>query len=219
MGIFASCMKEEIITEVNNPDPGFKVTASLGEDVTTRTHMGPGFKTYWSEEDAISVLNKGKHWKYSIDSEAGSNKAEFAFEKAVDGISGGTETEDNSGSTKYDFIGVYPFNENNSVKHTGNIATIETSIPAEQKYVAGSYSENALPMVAYSNPLPEFSFQHVGTVISVGLVGKTTVASATLKGNRSIAGQTTVTLNTEKNKVESVVANVLDVPAATCSVS
>lgn len=200
LGLMTACQKEDFVSV--NSDPGFEVTASLEEMIQTRTQMVPGenggYKNVWSANDAISVFNDGAHWRFYVKAEnAGTNNAKLSYDPSFDAsVSGGIENEVSAGV----FVAVYPFNEDIVLEKNGNDFVINTEIPAEQAFVAGSYGQNASLMVAVNTLKPSYAFKNVGSVLCMPLKGEATIISATLESaSHKIAGEAVVTAVAEKN--------------------
>lgn len=214
LAFMTSCHNEELFENAVQAESHVKVTATLSDNPATRTQLSSidgGYKVLWSEDDAISVLNNGKHYKYSLDKGgAGQTTADFSYDPTFGSISAGIET----GISKDVFVAVYPFSENVTLSKNNEDYVINTVIPTNQTYAEGSFGVNVAPMVAVAKYAPDFSFKNVASVLVMPLKGKENIVSAVLESKaHKIAGAATVkavaknewipTVNVEKgeNKV------------------
>lgn len=200
VGLITSCQKEDFVSV--NTDPGFEMTASMESLVQTRTQLVPGanngYDMVWSANDAISVFSDGCHWRYFVKEEnAGGINAKLTFDPSFDAsVSGGIENE---GSADV-FVAVYPFSEKTVIAKSGDDYVINTEIPAEQAFVAGSFGQNASLMVAVNTLKPSYAFKNVGAVLCMPLKGEANIVSATLESvAHNIAGAAVVTAVAENN--------------------
>lgn len=97
-------------------------------------------------------------------------------------------------------IAVYPFNEDLTVTSgdNGNYIIEGISFPSEQKYIAGSFSDEAFPMTAICEQSNKsLSFKNIGGVLKLSLTGSYSVSQITLTGNSGepLSGSATVTLD------------------------
>lgn len=96
-------------------------------------------------------------------------------------------------------IAVYPFNEDLTVTSgdNGNYIIEGISFPSEQKYIAGSFSDEAFPMTAICEQgNKSLSFKNIGGVLKLSLTGSYSVSQITLTGNSDepLSGSATVTI-------------------------
>ena len=190
----ASCQQETFEGRLDSGNY-YASVETFGTD--TRTALGERRSVVWSSEDRIAIFEgNGTGQAYKIlDSYVGKSSGEFA---EVEGLM--TEgTDDVIEGT----IAVYPFNEELTIGldwDTGEIAIVDINFPSEQKYVAGSFSDEAFPMVAVS---PEgsrnLSFKNIGGVLKLSLTGSYSVSKITLTGNsgESLSGPATVTIGSD----------------------
>lgn len=157
----------------------------------TKTALGENRSVVWSSEDCIAIF-EGKdvgHAYQVLDSYVGKSSGEFA---EVEGL----VTEGTDAAIE-DSIAVYPFNEDLTVTSgdNGDYVIEGVTFPSEQKYVAGSFSDEAFPMVAVTFD-KNLSFKNVGGVLKLSLTGSYSVSSITLTGNSGelLSGPATVTL-------------------------
>ena len=193
LGLMTSCQKDEQLTEAVQPEEQIVVTASL-ESTTGRTELGfvdGAYKTLWSANDAISLLYRGKHYKYDLtEGSEGQVTADFEWNPCFGSISGSIE----SGINKSLFIGVYPFSEKTTVVKSGEGIAVNTEIPAQQYYAPNSFGQEASPMVAVSQYAPDFSFKNLASCLVLPLKGEGKIYYATLESKaHKIAGATVAT--------------------------
>lgn len=203
LGLMTSCQKENYLAEDVNAGPGFEVTASLEDLAETKTQLAAhenGYKTLWSEEDAISVFYNGEHHRYLINEGQNSNVANFSW--VGHNVVGGVE----EGFPSYVFVGVYPYSTNVTVAKKGDDIIINTVIPSSQEYAEGSFSSNVSPMVGVNpNNVPVFPFKNVGSVLQLPLKGSATVVAASLESKaHKIAGNAVVTASPANNYIPTV---------------
>lgn len=215
IGLMTSCQKENYLENAVNAEPGFTVTAAIEEMPQTRTQLSPSgsvYKTFWSENDAISVFYNGSHWRYLLSSGHNTPVAEFSWVPNDNNVTGGIDSE--IASTV--FVGVYPFSSSVSVSNKGDDIVIHTVIPSSQTFAEGSFGLNASPMVAVNdNNTPVFSFKNVGSVMQMPLKGNAVIVSAVLESkSHKIAGNAVVTAVAANNYVP-----VVDVENGVSSVS
>ena len=182
--------QEEKAEGPDNPDNYYASVETFGTD--TKTALGESRSVVWSSEDRIAVFEGGSEGQaYQIlDSYIGKSSGEFSL---VEGLTAnGTAAIDGT-------IAVYPFNENLSVTSSVNDGYEITGInfPAEQRYAAGSFSDEAFPMVALApSGSKNLSFKNVGGILKLSLTGSYSVSRITLAGNSGelLSGSATVTI-------------------------
>ena len=159
----------------------------------TKTALGEGRTAVWSSEDRIAVFEgNGAGQAYQVlDSYVGKSSGEFAL---VEGLA-----TDGSGSAFEGTVAVYPFNESLAVTagDDGGYVIEGINFPSEQKYTAGSFSDEAFPMTAIcENGSRNLSFKNIGGVLKLSLTGSYSVSQITLTGNSGepLSGSATVTL-------------------------
>ena len=174
-----------------DPDNYYASVETFGTD--TRTAIGEGHSVVWSSEDRIAIFEgNGAGQAYQVlDAYAGKSSGEFAEVEGLvaEGTSAGIEGT----------IAVYPFNEDLSVTSGDNGDYIIEGInfPSEQKYIAGSFSDEAFPMTAICEQgNKSLSFKNIGGVLKLSLTGSYSVSQITLTGNSGelLSGPATVTL-------------------------
>ncbi|MBQ6880030.1 MAG: hypothetical protein IJN52_07485 [Bacteroidales bacterium] len=157
----------------------------------TKTVLEENRSVVWSSEDRIAIFEgKDVGQAYQVlDSYVGKSSGEFAEVEGL--VTEGTDAAI-EGS-----IAVYPFNEALTVTSgdNGDYVIEGVTFPSEQKYVAGSFSDEAFPMVAVTSD-KNLSFKNVGGVLKLSLTGSYSVSSITLTGNSGelLSGPATVTL-------------------------
>ena len=139
--VMASC-QEESFEGRDGSDNYYATVETFGTD--TRTALGEGHSVVWSSEDRIAIFERnGAGQAYQVlDAYAGKSSGEFA---EVEGLM----TEE-TGAGIEGTIAVYPFNEDLTVTSgdNGDYIIEGISFPSEQKYIAGSFSDEAFPMTA-----------------------------------------------------------------------
>lgn len=160
----------------------------------TRTALGDNRSVVWSSEDRIAIFEgKDVGQAYQVlDSYVGKSSGEFAEveDLMTEGI----------GAAIDGTVAVYPFNEGLTVTSGDNGDNLIEGVtfPSEQKYVAGSFSDEAFPMVAVTSD-KNLSFKNVGGVLKLSLTGSYSVSKITLTGNSGelLSGPATVTLGSD----------------------
>lgn len=136
-------------------------------DLPTRTQLGDysgtGYKTLWSEQDAIAVfVDGGKASKFTVEEGAGESKAVFS------GYGRGSN-----------YIAVYPYGDDVELLGDGTVAL---HIPATQSFTEGSFSEGAFPMAAVSSS-EHLAFKNLCAVLKVPVKGSVAVESIIVEAN------------------------------------
>lgn len=169
--------------------------ASVETFVTgTKTALGDNRSVVWSSDDRIAIFEgKDVGQAYQVlDSYVGKSSGEFA---EVEGL-----VTEGTGAAIDGTIAVYPFNEDIIVTSgdNGDYVIEGVTFPSEQKYNAGSFSEEAFPMVAVTSD-KNLSFKNVGGLLKLSLTGSYSVSSITLTGNSGelLSGPATVTLGAD----------------------
>lgn len=201
LGLLTSCQKEEFLNETLQVEIS-KVSATICETAATRTQLSSNFKVLWSKNDAISVLNNGKHYRFIMDDSGdGKANADFSCDLTYGTITGGIETS----ISKDIYVGVFPFSADTKVSKNGNDYVINTVIPATQAYSINSFGQSASPMVAVNQYTPDFSFKNVGSMVIMPLKGDVVIKSAVLTSkSHKIAGAATITAVAENNWIPTV---------------
>lgn len=191
--VSASC-QEESFDGRPDPDNYYASVETFGTD--TRTALGGGHSVVWSSEDRIAIFEgNGSGQAYQVlDAYAGKSSGEFA---EVEGL-----VAEGTGASLEGTIAVYPFNEDLTVTSgdNGDYIIEGISFPAEQKYIAGSFSDEAFPMTAICEQgSKNLSFRNIGGVLKLSLTGSYSVSLITLTGNSGepLSGPATVTLGSD----------------------
>ena len=189
--IFAltGCQEEQFTERVDSRNY-YASVETFGND--TKTTLCEGRSVLWSSDDCIAIFEgsrRGKAYKI-IDSYVGKSSGEFAeIENSV--------TEDPNGEID-GTIAVYPFSSDLSVAASNEGYEITgLTFPSEQKYVAGSFSDDAFPMAALAQSRSrDLSFKNIGGILKLSLIGNHSVSKITITGNsgEKLSGSATVTL-------------------------
>ncbi len=186
---FAGC-EIVILDGRSDPDNYFATVESFSADSSTAANS-----VTWSSEDRIAIFDGNNICQaYQIlDSYVGKSSGEFS---QVDSLA--TDI-----ATIFDrTIAVYPFDENLNVTEVGDDSYEITGVtfPSEQRYVAGSFSDEAFPMTALTpTGSKDLSFKNIGGVIKLSLTGSYSVSQLILTGNygEPLSGSATVTLGSD----------------------
>ena len=188
--VLASC-QEESFEGRPDPDNYYASVETFGTD--TRTALGEGRSVVWSSEDRIAIFEgNGAGQAYQVlDAYVGKSSGEFA---EVEGL-----VAEGTGASLEGTIAVYPFNEDLTVTSGDDETYVIEGItfPSEQKYIAGSFSDEAFPMTAICEQgNKSLSFKNIGGVLKLSLTGSYSVSKITLTGNSGepLSGPATVTL-------------------------
>ena len=191
--VLASC-QEESFEGRPDPDNYYAAVETFGTD--TRTALGEGRSVVWSSEDRIAIFEgNGAGQAYQVlNASVGKSSGEFAEVEGLvaEGIGAGIEGT----------IAVYPFNKDLYVTsgNNGNYIIEGVTFPSEQKYIAGSFSDEAFPMTAICEQgSKNLSFKNIGGVLKLSLTGSYSVSQITLTGNSGepLSGPATVTLGSD----------------------
>ncbi len=184
------CQEEQF---EGSPDPDNFYASVETFGTNTRTALGEGHSVVWSSEDRIAIFEgNGAGQAYQVlDAYVGKSSGEFA---EVEGL-----VAEGTGASLEGTIAVYPFNEDLSVTSgaNGDYIIEGISFPSEQKYIAGSFSDEAFPMTAICEQgNKSLSFKNIGGVLKLSLTGSYSVSLITLTGNSGepLSGPATVTL-------------------------
>ena len=188
--VLASC-QEESFEGRDGSDNYYASVETFGTD--TRTALGEGCSVVWSSEDRIAIFEgNGSGQAYQVlDAYVGKSSGEFA---EVEGL-----VTEGIGADIEGTIAVYPFNEDLTVTSgdNGDYIIEGVTFPSEQKYIAGSFSDEAFPMTAICEyGSRNLSFKNIGGVLKLSLTGSYSVSQITLTGNSGepLSGSATVTL-------------------------
>lgn len=191
--VLASC-QEESFEGRDGSDNYYASVETFGNG--TKTALGEGRSIVWLSEDRIAVFEgNGAGQAYQVlDAYVGKSSGEFA---EVEGL-----VAEGTGAGIEGTIAVYPFNEDLSVTsgNNGDYIIEGISFPSEQKYIAGSFSDEAFPMTAICEQgNKSLSFRNIGGVLKLSLTGNNSVSQITLTGNSGepLSGPATVTLGSD----------------------
>ena len=191
--VLASC-QEESFEGRDGSDNYYASVETFGTG--TKTALGEGRSIVWSSEDRIAVFEgNGAGQGYQVlDSYVGKSSGEFA---EVEGL-----MTEGTGAGIGGTIAVYPFNEDLTVTSGDDETYVIEGItfPSEQKYIAGSFSDEAFPMAAVCEQgNKSLSFRNIGGVLKLSLTGSYSVSQITLTGNSGepLSGSATVTLSSD----------------------
>ena len=161
LAAFASCIKEEDIFDGIQ----YELTARMEMDAPTRTSLsglqGDVYYPLWSAGDELAVFVDGETTpsKFTLKSGDGKTRATFA------GMREGNE-----------YYALYPFSDSSQVEN----GTIHFTLPAAQKYVAGSFGIGSYPMVAYGAS-ETLNFKNLCAVMKISIMGDAAIRSITLQ--------------------------------------
>lgn len=191
--VLASCQEESF---EGRPDSDNYYASVETFGTGTNTELGEGRSVIWSLEDRIAIFEgNGAGQAYQVlDSYIGKSSGEFA---EVEGL-----VTEGTGAAFDGTVAVYPFKEDLSVTSgaNGDYIIEGISFPSEQKYIAGSFSDEAFPMTAIcENGNRNLSFKNIGGVLKLSLTGNNSVSQITLTGNSGelLSGPATVTLGSD----------------------
>ncbi len=190
----ASCLQEEFVQE--KPVAGnVTVMAKMEESVQTRTTVEKEtedddhyleYKVLWAEGDQFSAFTtKGKNTPFTLTDGAGEMKGVFT---------GNLDTEGGEAI----FFAVYPYNSKHDI-----LEEMTVHLPAEYGSVDEEYkaNTNAVMLASAVSPfddadIQEFTFSHLGGVLSVSLKGLPANAKGVvLTANKGITGDLDYTLS------------------------
>ena len=150
----------------------------------SKTSLDSNRKLLWTTDDRLSIFaGKTSNLQYKYNGEPSREIADFV---KVSGTSSGSGISAN--------YAVYPYQSTTSIDNSGKISL---TLPAVQKYAAGSFGPGANTMVAVTNGTSDtyLPFKNVCGYLVVKLCGQGTVSSITLTGDNGekISGEATVT--------------------------
>lgn len=170
------------------------IQATIEEISATRTVMDENNNIRWSEGDQIVGFMKSTLGvKYQVTA-ASVGKTSASFEEVSSGgLNAGTELEH--------IIAYYPYSSSVSAAKSGSNYTLDVILPTEQTYVAGSFGNGAMPMVAVSET-NNITFKNICGGMKLQLKGTQKVASIKVEGKNGelLSGAATVTAYTDETK-------------------
>ena len=189
---FAACQEAEAPLAEENV-----LSAVIEQDETTKTEMDENNNILWSANDQIIAFMKSSYGhKYNlIPSYIG--KAYADFEPVSSGNGGNL-----SASSEWDHnVAYYPYSSSVECLKSGSNYTLDVVLPSEQTYVAESFGNGAMAMVAVSED-NNIVFKNVLGGMKLQLRGTQKIKSIKLEGknNEKLAGAATVTAYTDETK-------------------
>lgn len=181
----AGCMFEVLEEPVESPG-SVELTAMMEAGPDSKTSLsgleGDMYYPLWSAEDEIAVFadNDTTPSKFTLISGEGETKASFS----------GTRSGDS-------YIALYPYDETASV--TDGILSM--TLPQTQKYAAGSFGQDAYPMLGRGGSDDVLDFTNLCAVLKISFEGTAAIRSVTLTANDEktfLSGPATVALNETK---------------------
>ena len=170
------------------------IQATIEEISSTRTVMDENNNIRWSEGDQIVGFMKSTLGvKYQVTA-ASVGKTSASFEEVSSGgLNAGTELEH--------IIAYYPYSSSVSAAKSGASYTLDVVLPTEQTYVAESFGNGSMAMVAV-NENNNITFRNVLGGMKFQLRGTQKVESIKLEGknNEKLSGAATVTAYTDETK-------------------
>lgn len=148
----ASCEKNEVLPDNNSEGKVVTLNASINNG-GTKTSLGPGvqegsnpiqYPVYWSENDAIAVIQGSNVYEFTLIDGAGETSATFQSASA-DGF-----------NPNDDYRAIYPYScVSKEVSKEGS-TIIKYTIPSNQVYVKNSFASGSVPMFALGGDVLEF---------------------------------------------------------------
>ncbi len=170
---FASCSKDNSAVDKTPEVAQNKIYASIG-DLETRVQLNTELQTVWNEGDEITVMGPGIYSQWSFDGKTGDRTGSFSNVESYD--------PNVEKFTKY--LAVYPAHGNLDYDATTAIKSeVIVNLPAEQKYVKGSYSPGANVMLGTSSDGNAYMFNNISSYLRLSLVGQKVVKKIQLLGN------------------------------------
>lgn len=172
------------------------ITAQIEQETATRTYMDAQNNIRWSEGDQVVAFMKSSYGhKYQlISSFAGKTYADFSLVSSGSGnLSAGTEWDHN--------IVYYPYSATIEAEKSGKNYALSVTLPSEQTYVAESFGNGSMAMVAVSKD-NNITFRNLLGGMKLQLRGTQKVKSITLRGNNGekLSGAATVTAYADETK-------------------
>lgn len=195
-----SCQKNEISIPIQED---VEVYASMEGMAKTKTILDENNNVLWSSGDQLTIFKKNTlGLKYQvIEDYVGKNYG--GFSRVL------SEGDDNvyAGVALDHWIVYYPYSDGISCSKADSNEPVKSyeltgiSLPPEQLYVSGSFSNGVFPMVAVSED-NNIVFKNVCGGIKLQLKGTQKVTSITLQGKNSekLSGAATVTAYTDETK-------------------
>ena len=189
---FAACQEVEAPFVEGNV-----LSAVIQQYETTKTVMDDNNNILWSANDQIVAFMKSSYGhKYNlIPSYVGKAYADFEPVSSGNGgnLSAGSEWDHN--------VAYYPYSSSVECLKSGSNYTLDVVLPSEQTYVAESFGNGSMAMVAVSED-NNIVFKNVLGGMKLQLRGTQKVKSIKLEGknNEKLSGAATVTAYTDETK-------------------
>lgn len=190
---FTACQE----METTPLEEGNVLSAVIEQDDMTKTVMDDNNNILWSENDQIVAFMKSSYGhKYQVKPAfVGKSYADFSRVTSGNGndLSAGNEWEHN--------IAYYPYSETIECLKSGDHYALEVVLPSEQTYVAESFGNGAMAMVAVSED-NDITFRNVLGGMKLQLKGSATITSIKVEGknNEKLSGAAVVTAYTDGTK-------------------
>lgn len=190
---FTACQ----VMETTPLEEGNVLSAVIEQDDMTKTVMDDNNNILWSENDQIVAFMKSSYGhKYQVKPAfVGKSYADFSRVTSGNGndLSAGNEWEHN--------IAYYPYSETIECLKSGDHYALEVVLPSEQTYVAESFGNGAMAMVAVSED-NDITFRNVLGGMKLQLKGSATITSIKVEGknNEKLSGAAVVTAYTDGTK-------------------
>ena len=190
---FTACQ----VMETTPLEEGNVLSAVIEQDDMTKTVMDDNNNILWSENDQIVAFMESSYGhKYQVKPAfAGKSYADFSRVTSGNGndLSAGNEWEHN--------IAYYPYSETIECLKSGDHYALEVVLPSEQTYVAESFGNGAMAMVAVSED-NDITFRNVLGGMKLQLKGSATITSIKVEGknNEKLSGAAVVTAYTDGTK-------------------
>ena len=195
--LFASCKKNDNNAVVGE---GFRAFTEQGGN-GSRTHGvadGNTIAVQWTSGDQILVANQGgtgSQLTYNLKSGANSTEGSFA------------NTNESSDFLQPDYVAIYPATNAAGVANSISSTTATFNLPATQSYLANSFAEKSMPMVAYSTE-QSLQFKNVlgGLCFPIVANGLTVTKIEVISANTSEAlwGECTTTISATDDPTSTV---------------
>ena len=189
----AAC--QEIIP-VSTPEQLDTLSAMIEQECQTKTCLNDN-NILWSADDQImGYIRSSFGCRYQVKPEyAGKGYASFSK------VSAGTNEDLQAGIEWDHVVAYYPYDEGLNCSAGEDCYTLDVLLPAEQDYVAGSFSNCTWPMAAVSTT-NQITFKNVCGGMKLQLTGSQIVTSISVQGRNKekLSGAAVVTAYTDSRK-------------------
>ena len=191
--VFAGCMNMEPSASGSADEV---LSAIIEQEDATKTVLGMNNNIFWSENDQIIAFMKTSYGhRYQIlPSFVGKTYADFARMTTPDGdnLSAGMRWDHN--------VAYYPYAEGVECVKADDGYVVDVVLPDKQEYVAGSFGQDAWPMVAVSE-YNDIAFKNVCGGMKLQIKGVQKIISITLRGNNKekLSGPAVVTAHADES--------------------